>query len=543
MTQGFAFLLAVVGQGPVIPVESKVVEAAIFKTGQCLVVREVPLKKGTHRYRLDVLPDAFDGTVWYSTPKNAQISGLETKIELKSVKKQSAALTPLERLIGNVNQVVTLRTKSKEVITGRLLSVSDPQKPVVAIESKGGETSFIAVDEIASISGPGMKKTLETTQRSYTVGIEFQAVANAPVKARIITLEYGAVWASNYLLDLTSPGQGELTGKAQIAAGSLALNRAKVKVLSGTPNMMTSGKFDLAAGYGSAMSYVYGNQGSYEQFRKSPIDPFAMLPNYVTPVNRTPYPDGLFRGGRPNSLQGGASMDFISYDPTDNSIVVSDPIRDYRQSYANDKPLTPDRMESIYAYSLGELTLARGSRLTKSLFQQPTAVESLVKWEAMWSEPDVVTSVLRVKNTGLQPWTSGPVFIVRENVPLSQVEMPFTSPNKTADLSTGKVQDIIVQRLEREVSREVIPDPRSANAKVSQLTSEFRFSLENGRNETTTSELVARVPGDILESADAVIEKLPLLQSVYNRFNEVKWRVTLQPGEKKELVLKSRRID
>ncbi|MBC8063633.1 MAG: hypothetical protein H7Y17_02290 [Chlorobia bacterium] len=541
-------MLAVVGQSPVVPVESKVVEAAIFKTGQCLVVREVSLKKGNHRYRLDVLPDAFDGTVWYSTPKNAQISALETKIDLKSVKKQSPALTPLERLIGNINQTVTMRTKSKAVITGRLLSVSDPQKPVVAIESKGGETSFIAVEEIASISGPGMKETLETTQRSYTVAIEFQAIANAPVKARIITLEYGAVWASNYLLDLTSPGQGELTGKAQVAAGSLALNRAKVKVLSGAPNMLSTSKFDLAAGYGSAMSYVFGNQGSYEQFRTSPADPFALLPRYVPPVGRYAAQDGLFRGGRQTNLQGGtgavlASTDFISYDPTDNSIVVADPIRDYRQSYGTEKPPTPDRMESIYAYSLGELTLARGARLTKALFQQSTTVESLIKWEAMWSEADVVTSVLRVKNTGLQPWTNGPVFIVRENVPLSQVEMPFTSPGKTADLSTGKVQDVIVQRLEREVSRDVINDPRSANAKVSQLVSEFRFSLENGRAETTTAELVARVPGDILESADAVIEKLPLLQSVYNRFNEVKWRVTLQPGEKKELVLKARRID
>lgn len=548
MTQGFAFLIALVGQGPVVQVQSKVVEAAIFKSGQCLVVREVSLKPGSHRYRLDVLPDAFDGTVWYSTPKNAQISALETKIDLKSTKKQAPALTPIERLVANINQTLTLKTKSKETITGRLLSVSDPQKPIVAVESKSGETSFIAVEDIASISGPGMKKSVETTQRSYTVGIEFQARADAPAKARIVTLEYGAVWTSNYLLELTSPSEGLLSGKAQIAAGSLALNNAKVKVLSGLPSMLSDDKFDLAVGYGSAMSYVMGSQSAYEQFRKSPKDPFQELPRYAALRAQERYPDGLFRGG----LHGGTvpgtfarSMDpaYLSYAPSSNSIVEPDEISDSRRGYGSDGSSKPNRMESIYAYNLGQLTLARGSRLTKALFQDPTTVESLVKWQANWSDNDVLTSILRIKNSGDQPWTTGPVFIVRDNVPLAQVEMPFTAAGKTADLSTGKVQDVVVQRREKEIAREVVTDPRSATTKVSQLDSEIRFSAENVRSETTTIELVAQVPGDILEKGEASVDKLPIHHSMYNRFNEIKWRVTLQPGEKKELLLKVRRID
>lgn len=536
MTYGFAFLLTLTAQPSLVPLKSRVVEAAIFKTGQCLVVREFDLKKGDHRYRLDVLPDAFDGTVWYITPKTARITGLETKIQLNSEKRALAATTPIHLLLANVRRTVTLRTRDKRTVTGRLLSVSDPNNPSVTVESAGGETNFLSVTEIASISGAGLKRSIQATVKSYQVGIEFRAGATEATKGRIITMEYGAVWASSYLLNLGHASQATIMGKAQLASGALGFNGTQVKVVSGTPSFLATNRYDLAVGFGSALSYVGNTQAQFAQYRRSPVDPFNQLAHYVGSRGSN---QGLYRGLIPQS------MDFISYEPTDNSIVIRPTEEDIAELVRDMPPqnVATLRAEALYAYSLGSVTLARGARLTKPLFEQETEVESLVKWDFPWSGSDGLTNVLRVRNLGTQPWTTGPIFIIRDGLPLSQIEMPFTAPGKSADLDTGKVQDVIAQRHERELSRATIKDPRASNASASQLDSEFRFSVENVRKEPVQIELVGQVPGDVLSNGGATIEKLSTLQSSYNRLNEVRWRVRLSPGERQGLLITARRID
>lgn len=70
-----AFLLAVSISSPAEPLQTKIVEAAVFKNGMASVVREGRIAKGKHRYDLDILPDAYDGTFWYSIRRQSCGSG------------------------------------------------------------------------------------------------------------------------------------------------------------------------------------------------------------------------------------------------------------------------------------------------------------------------------------------------------------------------------------------------------------------------------------------------------------------------------------
>src|SRR5579862_7914424 len=88
---------------------SRVVSAAIFKPGIAMLVREVEVPSGSGLYALDDLPDAIDGTFWYSSPDDAQISDVDTTIRLQEDSKTYDAKTIAEMIYANVGKHLSIK--------------------------------------------------------------------------------------------------------------------------------------------------------------------------------------------------------------------------------------------------------------------------------------------------------------------------------------------------------------------------------------------------------------------------------------------------
>ncbi|HSI71840.1 MAG TPA: hypothetical protein VK934_01575, partial [Fimbriimonas sp.] len=63
--------------------KSRIVEASVFKSGLVMLTREVQIPAGEGLYKLDVLPEAIDGTFWYRSADGLTIGDVETKLRIK----------------------------------------------------------------------------------------------------------------------------------------------------------------------------------------------------------------------------------------------------------------------------------------------------------------------------------------------------------------------------------------------------------------------------------------------------------------------------
>lgn len=250
------------GPQPVMELRTRAVAASIFKPGLVLVVREGnPTTAG--RYRLDVVPDAIDGTFWPEASDGAQIGDVKTSLKTgrKSVKVLATGFA--DYLAANVGKRMSLRVSrgqdQPELVQGILEHMGPPPNGVASIRLANGNLRVIAPTSIVEMATKGLaREYLRTVPYPQ---IEVVLDVEKPGRVRFMTLESGAAWTGSYLVDLVG-NKARLTGKAQVAVGSLHLEDTNVQVLSGLPTLENTGRHDLASGIGSLRDYLSGSQST-----------------------------------------------------------------------------------------------------------------------------------------------------------------------------------------------------------------------------------------------------------------------------------------
>ncbi len=547
--------ILIAGQNPTAPHELKshITDASVFKSGLVMLTREVTVPEGDAVYSLDVVPQAIDGSFWYSSPDGLLVTDVETTLRINDEKIKISAQTVEDYLAANVGQHVKLmyrpgpygqQTQKAEPIEGVISGPPKPQSNMVSLKYDNGRLTNLFLANIEEIDTKGLKSEIYKTIKIPQLKVRFRGTSSKPAHLRFLTMETGALWTGNYLVNLGTNGASKVVGKAQIAVGRLAFDDTNVKVIAGQPLLLDTGRYDLASGVGSAIAYLDKTQDSFLNYHPGGRDPYTLVPQYASDAAqiRALADQGLFQAenrfygmggmGGGGGLGGAGGPAYPASSMAEGTVSLSN--RKGLSSQAS-----TDRLESLYAYPIGKVSLDSGDRLSRLLFSQDSTYESIYKWQAeVGNENTIVQNILRIKNTGTVPWTGGQVLITKDNTPLAQVEMPFTAGGKTADIGMASTQDIVAKKDEFEIVRDTIPMPGRPKAFIVRTTNEVHLSVESSRLEPSKFELTLSVPGEVIESVGGKAVKMIRKQDPWNPQSVVTWSFTLSPGDKREVKIK-----
>ncbi len=548
--------LVTVGHAAPTPVQlkSRIVEASVFKSGLVMLTREVTVPVGDGSYTLDVVPEASDGTFWYSSPDGLLVTDVTTTLRMNDQKVKLTAQTIGDYLAANIGQTVKLTCRTiqygstnKETLEQIEGIVNGPPRGntnSVPIKLSNGHLKNLALTSIEEIDTTGLKSELSKSVKTPDLRIQFRAQSEKPARLHFVTLEAGATWVGSYLVTLNPSRAATVIGKAQVALGRLSFDDTKVSAVAGQPYMVSNNRYDLNSGIGGLVNYLNGDQDQFLSYLQSSKDPFQLLPQMATEAAQaTQWENGLGYGydrdaynysrfvGYGGGMGGGGGGGQVTYTNPSST----------RRELA--PQATTERVESLFAYPIGKVSLQAGDRLSRILFSQSSTYENIFRWSAEVGNPDVtVKNLLRIHNTGTVPWTGGQVFVTKGATPLAQLIMPFTSAGKAADLELANAQDIAAKKEEIVVSSDAIAMPNRPKLLLPRQLIEVHMSVESSRMETATFEMTITVPGEVVDPNGGKVEKLLARPDGWNRSSRITWSFNLSPGEKREVRMQYRHL-
>ena len=530
------FLAAALVQGGETVLDPGVSQVAVFKPGLVYVVREANVPAGLNSFRLKSVPQALDGTLWVDSPDGAAVSELRTTLDTRAVAGMQNVTSISDLLSTAIGKIVELKvrdysTGKAEVLSlrGKLLSYEGRQGSLTLVLPNGHFRS-VNSNEIIDMSAAGLPT--QTPRVRPRIDLRFRVNATKPSRVRITSLEFGAAWVANYRLNMNGVN-GHLEASAQLGLGSLALNHTRVRLVTGLPNLGGKTQLDLASGSTSLSNYLENRPGRLSQITMDPFEAVEMA------INNTGSNFGTFGGGGGRALVGGnglvgQSIDFISYDPTDNSLVVRS---------GEDVPaflsraVQASRLEDLHSYDFETVTLPAGGRITRVLSATDLPLKTVYRWDSAGSNG--FERVLRLRNASTAGWPAGSILLQTEGVPLAQVPMPFTAPGQDANLELGLAEDLIHRTETREIERKPLNDPRWINPVL--VTEEQTFEVTNTRTDAVDIEVNCEVTGTLSDGAGSLVTKTAKSNG-QNPSSRLTWQLTLAPGEHKTWTIKYQKV-
>jgi len=543
--------------------KSRITSASVFKPGLVFIVREVQVPAGKGSYRVDFLPDAIDGSFWYSA-KGVKVNQVETRMKVVEKEEKLKPITVLDHILANVGKKVSMlvtkytgnpaKPNEAEKVIGTLVDASPGGQ--LTIKTADGGLRTVSSGSIQKLDLAGLTGMLKRKTKRADIAITFDAFGNTGGVVEFITMENCAAWTSSYMINLNNEADATVVGKAQIALGGIAFKDTDVSVVAGMPNMPSTtnpdnpnerqvSRFDLAAGFGSLVAYLRGSQEGYRQYRGTNVDPYTYIPNLANSYRNGQYYQsasydasytlgmggGGYGGGRAGSEVLGLTAAAEPYGPDGG----------YDNRNTVDKMA---RVEDVFAYPVGKLDMDPGERITRLLFTDDANYKRIFRWELTearrnyYENPNVtnrVSKILRVTNKTRTPWTAGKCMVTKDGTPLASIDMPFTAVGQDANLELGVVQDIITRRESKETGRENVTMPNRETR--SAVTVEETLTVTNARIEPVEVEVQFTFEGTHLSSDADSNRALGLMLSALNPQTRAIWTVKLKPGESKELKL------
>jgi hypothetical protein len=189
-------------------------------------------------------------------------------------------------------------------------------------------------------------------------------------------------------------------------------------------------------------------------------------------------------------------------------------------------------------YTKNDLTLRQGEKAIITLFRQTITYSHIYRW----NPPEAMQHSLVLHNDTDTAWTTGPCLAVSEQRPLSEDLLKYTPKAGRAELPVTAAINISHHRSEAEIDRRLKAHSPAADVHLDLVTLEGTLKLHNFETRDTQIVISADVPGKPLSASDdgeTSIDstKLQLLQ----RAGSIRWRLALEPGEKKTLTYRYER--
>jgi hypothetical protein len=537
-----------------------------------MLVREATVPAGEHAFHLQQIPQALDNTFWYDSPDDAEISDLKTSLQLIPFEVAGNASTIAQYLRLNVGRHVEFKQKLEgnvERLSGTEVALQDSASPTVTVLLADQTIREVNATTIVSLSTKGLVSKGHQHGVRATLRVDLRTRATRPSRIRFYSLEFGAAWTASYKVDL-GDSDATVSAKAQVALGGLEFEDTKTQLVTGMPNLNRATKLDMTTGSASLTDWLNGNGAKDLGISPPETDPYERIAKMMVLAQENGYSydpqTGLFRqrgglnfggfggggsqggfGGGGRGLTGGQGLvpdgiDFISYNPSDNSLIKGSEMQQ-RLTFVN-QAIAAQRLEDLFTFPLDQVSLKPGEKLSRVLSRTASEATTHYIWDVDEfpgsSQGAKIRRVLTLSNKSKGAWPTGAVLVTRENIPLAETEMPFTAIGKAADLELGTAEDLPKTQTIKETSREAQLMPDGSTNQL--VTYEIELSVENTRNAIIPLDLRLNVLGDITQADGAILSPTNLVQSALNPSSEAVWHLKLEPGEKKTLKATYKRL-
>ena len=469
----------------------KVIHASIFRNGYTYLTREVPIVNSGD-VEIDNIPESTAGTLWFAATPGVHIKQI-TCGEVSHLGLAPAnSIDDLLRL--NVGHEVTLSLKDLPPTTGSIRSVQGD----MIILAQSSENRVVFRNQIVSLTSP-TNLTVDSQIRATVRAIRVRVETAGPGKLFYVSLEKGLNWDPAYLAEIKG-SKLVLTSKATIIDDSVNLDGIEVQMATLPPGFSNPGILEaLVTGSPNATSSLAGGHGLV-----------------------------------------GDSIDFISYDPTDNSLVTTGE-RAPVKSWAQATGVEGIKREDQYFYRQPDVRLKPGERAQFVLYEKevPFSEQYTLSTYAPSGSGGFYLSAfhqpvihsIKFKNQTGQPLTAAPIATIIDGELVGRGGIAYTGLGQEAEYLLGVAPDVDGNNWEEETAR--IHNAKTKDKETFDLVTVKGIETVENRSAKKISLALSRAfTGELLNtSIKPLVRQIPTTSGP-NSYLDADWSLSIDAGKK-----------
>ncbi len=525
------FASALISQVPTeVVVKPRVVSVSMFKNGYAFVTREIAITDNSAK--VVEVPVTSLGSLWFWTNEGQvdSVTGVDERTPASMTIPLGSSDEILRANIGKKFLFNMLYKDEKDgKVTDRRQAVEGVLKVfasnMIAVETIDG-TFMLNHDKIESVVAKDPSVVLSVEQKFEKSSHYYKIVTKNNAKSvMMMSLERGMTWAPGYAIDLSSPDKLVFTAKSTVLNDLLDFENAKLRLITGFPNIQFQGILDPLT---SGMS----------------VDDWLRSISAGVP--------GGFQNGGPMGGQGGAgfgggrageitrkgaaglvpdSINHITFDPTDNSLVI-------RGADGQAINAAGEQLEDLFFYDLEKVSLKRGSRSYQYLYQFETPYKRTYSWDGTKGSP--IFNKIKFKNMTGKPISTAAASMFKKGEIVGQGMMNYTAANTEAELMVSRSLDFRTDANTDLIDRAIgaIKDKKGV-ATMDLITYETELEVENPKEEAVSFQIKMPIMGEIVKSepkAEIEIAKTGIRGQ--NPMNTLKWEFKLEPGKSSKFTIR-----
>lgn len=466
-------------------VTPRVTEVSLFQNGYVFVLREVDVTD-SGEVRIEPLPQSVRGTFRFASTPGVTIRTVVVDEEVKSLPDTAHTIDSL--LAANMGRTITLLLTDGRTLEGQVVQTEASQTITFR---EGTRERILPRSLIREVISEGALSR-QTERKAIVRSLRIRYGATKPGKLLMRSLEPGAGWTPSYEATLLDDRNLRLTGRATIANDLADFEKTEAELVTGAPNVRFAGMVDPLVGLPSA--------------------------NYI--------------GG--SGLRGD-SIDFISYDPSDNSLVVTDPAKSPGSVAMRTDGRGLGTAEELFRHRLSPIDLRKGARAQFTLFDAQTTYRELFTWDVeLGDDPQSFWRTIRFPNNTGRPLASGAASTFRDERLLGQDLLRSTPLNEEAELRLTQAADVRGEVLEVETARKTEP-VEPYQVPTARVTIQGTLRITNAKAKGVPMRIRRSVIGQVTNKGGAAERRSVLGLRQRDPATELTWTLDVPAGQTKTI--------
>jgi len=470
----------------------KIIHASVFKNGYTFVTREVDVVK-SGEVEFDSLPESTFGTLWFGSTQGIRIKQITNGF---AQRKTSSPVRSLDELLQiNVGHEVKLSLKDFPAATGVLKSAEGS----FVILSQGQSDQVVFKDRILGLTSTApLEKDFSSETNARVLRVRFEAAT--PGKLFYVNLEKGLSWDAAYMIEMKDQ-KLTLTSRATIVDDLGELDSIEVLLSALSPDIR---------GLGSPESLFNGNSN----------DRVKLIGG-----------QGLV----------GDSIDFISYDPTDNSMVVKgNEDIEPQKHFAQPTGQGGMKREDQFFYRLPDVRLKSNERgqfvldMTELPYKDFYTLDIGSLYGAANQMALPVMHFVKFANQTAQPLTGAVVSLMSEGQLIGQSAIPYTPIGSEVNFTLGVAPDVNASDLEEELNRTKAVKKREKKL-YDLMTLRGTLKVKNQSAKKIKIRVSKALAGEWISGSNEPTVRQFGNADVLNPHTNIVWNIEIEPGKAKSL--------